>query len=33
MLYDTIEKLLAMLLLQVANLPTYKNEVGATGED
>lgn len=33
MLFDTIEKLLAALLLQVANLATYKNEIGATDAD
>lgn len=30
---DTFDKLLAMLLLQVANLETYKDQVGATGAD
>jgi hypothetical protein len=30
---DTYEKLLAMFLLQVANLPTYKGQVGATNDD
>jgi hypothetical protein len=30
---DTIEKLLAMLLLQAANLATYKTQVGATATD
>jgi hypothetical protein len=30
---DTFEKLLAMLLLQAANLPTYKTQVGATDAD
>jgi hypothetical protein len=33
MTFDTIEKLLAMLLLQAANLGTYKSQVGATSED
>ena len=33
MLIDTYDKLLAMYLLQKANLVTYKNEVGATGDD
>lgn len=30
MKFDTIEKLLAMLLLQKANLPTFQTQVGAT---
>ncbi len=30
---DTYEKLVAMLLLQAANLPTYQTEVGATAAD
>lgn len=30
---DTYEKLVAMLVLQVANLPTYQTEVGATAAD
>jgi hypothetical protein len=30
---DTIEKLIAMLTLQQANLPTYQAEVGATAQD
>src|SRR3954462_10554828 len=33
MKFDTIEKLLAMLLLQVANLLTYKSQVNATDAD
>lgn len=33
MKFDTIEKLLAMLLLQAANLETYKSQVGASGAD
>lgn len=33
MLINTAEKLLAMLLLQVANLPTYKSQVGASDTD
>ena len=30
---DTLDKLIAMLTLQKANLPTYQTEVGATGAD
>lgn len=30
---NSYEKLLAMLLLQSANLPTYQTEVGATAAD
>lgn len=33
MKYDTIEKLLAMLLLQKANLPTFQAQVGATNTE
>jgi hypothetical protein len=33
MKFDTIERLLAMLLLQAANLETYKSQIGATGAD
>jgi hypothetical protein len=33
MKFDTIEKLLAMLLLQVANLATYKTQIGASDAD
>lgn len=33
MKFDTIEKLLAMLLIQKTNLPTYKTQVGASDED
>ncbi len=33
MKFDTIEKLLAMLLLQKANLPTFQAQVGATNTE
>lgn len=33
MKFDTIEKLLAMLLLQKANLPTFQTQVGATAAE
>ncbi len=33
MKFDTIEKLLAMLLLQKANLPTFQAQVGATNAE
>ena len=33
MKFDTIEKLLAMLLLQKANLPTFQSQVGATNAE
>ena len=33
MKFDTIEKLLAMLLLQKANLPTFQSKVGATNAE